>query len=183
MSLKHVRKNGLPGYQLDDMEIFTYNPDDPIAKGKARKFASECGQATQTLESPMFDIKKFYDDEQLVFGWASVAKNKDGTRPIEWQGDEIEMPEMEPAIYDFVLSQGITKEMHRVEKTKGQVVESVVFTKEKMVSMDIPEGTVPEGWWVGFKLTDKDTFMKVKSGIYKMFSIEGRGVRTPMGDE
>lgn len=197
----------------DSGKVYTYNPDDPASQQKARQEAlkqgqaieinkgsaiaenlyasqnqttgtsSEQGQSELPGSSETFDIKKYYDDEQLVFGWASVAKDKDGNRPIEWQGDEIEMDDMEPAVYDFVLSQGITKEMHRVEKARGQVVESVIFTKEKMKAMGIPEGTVPEGWWIGFKLSDKETFMKVKAGIYKMFSIEGKGVRTPIGGD
>lgn len=157
-------------------DVYASQNNTPGSQG-----SSDTGQSGQPGSSETFDIKKYYDDEQLVFGWASVAKDKDGNRPIEWQGDEIEMFEMEPAVYDFVLTQGITKEMHRVEKAKGQVVESVIFTKEKMAAMGIPEGTVPEGWWVGFKLADKDTFMKVKAGIYKMFSIEGKGIRTPIG--
>lgn len=183
MSIKHARAHGLPGYQFDDGDIFVYNADDPIAKGKARQQAMQSGQKHDVVKSPTFDIKKFYEEEQLIFGWASVAKDKEGNRPIEWQGDEIEMSEMEPAIYDFVKDQGITKEMHKVEKARGTVVESVVFTKEKMASMGIPEGTVPEGWWVGFKVNDVATFKKVKAGIYKMFSIEGKGVRSAIGGE
>lgn len=151
-------------------------PKQPTGTSAAEQDKSELGASSE-----MFDIKKYYNDQQLVFGWASVAKDKDGNRPIEWQGDEIEMYEMEPAVYDFVLDQGITKEMHRVEKAKGQVIESVIFTKEKMAAMGIPEGTVPEGWWVGFKLDNKETFQKVKSGEYKMFSIEGTGTRSPIG--
>lgn len=43
--------------------------------------------------------------------------------------------------------------------------------------MGIPEGIVPEGWWVGFQITDRDTWQKVKSGVYQMFSVDGRGQR------
>lgn len=188
MAIKHARFNGKPGYINDKGKIFTYDPNDAVARGQARRdaVAHETTEAVAKgsvvdLTSEVFDIQKYYDDEQLVFGWASVAKDKDGHRPIEWQGDEIEMYEMEPAVYDFVLEQGITKEMHRKESAKGQIVESVIFTKEKMAAMGIPEGVVPEGWWVGFKLEDRETFKKVKDGEYKMFSIEGKGVRTPLG--
>jgi hypothetical protein len=57
------------------------------------------------------------------------------------------------------------------------LVESVMFTKEKMALMGIPEGTVPEGWWIGFKVYDDDVWEKVKSGEYPMFSIEGEAIR------
>lgn len=45
--------------------------------------------------------------------------------------------------------------------------------------MGIPEGTVPTGWWIGFKVTDDDVWAKVKDGTYPMFSIEGEAVRVP----
>lgn len=32
------------------------------------------------------------------------------------------------------------------------LIESMVFTKEKMQLLNIPEGTLPEGWWIGFKV-------------------------------
>ena len=46
--------------------------------------------------------------------------------------------------------------------------------------MGIPEGTVPVGWWIGFKITDDDAWNRVKSGHYKMFSIEGQANRLPV---
>ena len=51
--------------------------------------------------------------------------------------------------------------------------------KQKMEAMGIPEGIVPEGWWVGFKIDDAEAYQKVKSGVYKMLSIEGSGQRVP----
>lgn len=59
------------------------------------------------------------------------------------------------------------------------LVESVIFTPEKIAAMGIPEGTVPAGWWIGFKVTDDDVWAKVKDGTYPMFSIEGEAVRVP----
>ena len=55
----------------------------------------------------------------------------------------------------------------------GTVVESMVFTKEKQEAIGIPEGTVPEGWFITVKINDKDVYAKVKDGTYKMFSIQG----------
>ena len=63
------------------------------------------------------------------------------------------------------------------------LVESVIFTKEKMAAMGIPEGVVPEGWWIGFKVTDDEVWEKVKDGTYPMFSIEGEAVREEVDDE
>ena len=44
------------------------------------------------------------------------------------------------------------------------LIESVVFTEEKMKAMGIPAGTLPVGWWIGFKVLDEDVWEKVKSG-------------------
>ena len=57
------------------------------------------------------------------------------------------------------------------------LVESMVFTKEKQNALGIAEGTIPEGWWIGFKVTDPDVWDKVKDGTYSMFSIEGEAIR------
>ena len=63
------------------------------------------------------------------------------------------------------------------------LVESVVFTEEKMQAMGIPAGTLPIGWWIGFKVTDEDVWEKVKDGTYPMFSIEGEAERVEVEDE
>lgn len=128
------------------------------------------------------EIAKYYDDEQLVFGWASVAKDAKGKRPLDWQNDYIDAEDLEPAVYKFNLDYRETNEMHAGD-VKGSLVESIMFTKEKMTAMGIPEGTVPEGWWVGFKISDRDAYMKVKNHIYKMFSIEGTGQRIEVSEE
>ena len=125
-------------------------------------------------------IEKFYDDEQLVFGWASVAKDATGNRPLDWQGDVIDAEDLEQAVYKFNLEFRESNDMHRLNSTNGTLVESIMFTKEKMAAMGIPEGTIPEGWWCGFKLDDQEAYSKVKNGIYKMFSIEGSATRVPM---
>lgn len=128
-------------------------------------------------------ITKYYDDDQLVFGWASVAKDATGSRPLDWQGDLIDAEDLEPAVYKFNLDFRESNEMHRPNSVNGRLVESIMFTKEKMKVMGIPEGTVPEGWWVGFQIDKKEDYLKVKSGVYKMFSIEGSGQRVDCPDE
>ena len=52
-----------------------------------------------------------------------------------------------------------------------------VFTKEKMQAMGLPEDALPQGWWIGFYIDDDDAWEKIKSGDYRMFSIEGTGTR------
>jgi hypothetical protein len=67
-------------------------------------------------------------------------------------------------------------EMHK-GVSKGTVVESLVLTKEKQQAIGIPEGCVPEGWFITVKVHDKEVFEKVKNGTYRMFSIQGTAKR------
>jgi cation transport regulator ChaB len=127
------------------------------------------------------EIMKSDEDQRLVFGWASVVTDLDGNAVSDYQGDIIRPEELEKAAYAFVHDVRKAGEMHQRTEGVGQLVESVVLTKEKQAAIGIPEGSVPEGWWVGFKLA-QDVFDKVKSGEYKMFSIGGSGVRREIKD-
>lgn len=123
--------------------------------------------------STEMEVKKFREDQQLVFGWASIALTAKGTPPFDWQDDLISPSLLEKAAYDFVLKYRATGENHE-GGVKGTLVESIVFTKEKMAAIGIPEGAVPEGWWVGFYIPSTEVFGKIKDGTYKMFSIQGK---------
>lgn len=95
--------------------------------------------------------------------------------PVQ-EEDIIEPEELENAAYEYVRLYGDGGEMHE----RGGVavlIESVVFTEEKMQVMGIPEGALPAGWWIGFKITDEEVWQKVKDGTYPMFSIEGEAER------
>lgn len=123
------------------------------------------------------DIEKRDDEKQMVFGWASLAKDKDGNDVVDKQGDVLEdIDQMETVAYDFVLHSRDGGEMH-VRKGVSTLVESFVSTPEKWEALGIPEGTLPTGWWVGFKVNDSDVWSKVKKGEYKMFSVHGSGMR------
>lgn len=124
-------------------------------------------------------IAKANDDQNLVFGWANVALKADGNIPLDWQGDVIPPQVLESAAYQFVLKYRETGERHMGDCV-GYLVESMMFTKEKMQTLGIPEGTLPEAWWIGFYIPDDDVYAKVKSGQYRMFSIEGRAMRNPI---
>mgnify|MGYP004649254357 FL=1 len=114
---------------------------------------------------------------QLVFGWANVSVQEDGTTPMDWQGDMIETSVLESAAYNFVLEHGLANQEHEYGTECGWLVESMMFTKDKMAAMGIPEGTIPEGWFVGFYIPDPVVYQKVLDGEYNMFSIEGRARR------
>ena len=132
-----------------------------------------------------FKVVKSDDERQLVFGWASVAIRTDGDQIIDLQQDVVDPDVLENAAYRFAEFYRQSGEMHEegVPKTAGVLIESVVFTKEKMWAMGIPEGYVPEGWWIGFHVLDHDVWQKVKDGQYTMFSIEGDAIRREIPTE
>ena len=135
------------------------------------------------VEKNSFSIYKADEDKRLIFGWASVAVRTDGEQVVDLQKDMIDTEDLEEAVYDYVLEFRDSGEEHIADlRKKGRMVESVIFTKEKMKAMGIPEGTVPEGWWIGFYIDDDDAWEKVKNGTYQMFSIEGQGVREEVKD-
>lgn len=124
----------------------------------------------------LFDITKSKEDEGLVSGWASVAINADGSLPLDWQDDVIDPAELEKAASKFMEDYRGSGVMHEGEQ-QGIVVESIVFTKEKQEILGIPEGCVPEGWFITVKVTNPEVFKAVKEGKYRMFSIQGHAKR------
>ena len=128
-----------------------------------------------------FSIYKTDDDKRLVFGWASISITVDGEQLEDRQKDMIDPEDLEEAVYDYVLNFRDTGEEHiPTMRKKGKLVESCVFTAEKQKAMGIPEGTLPIGWWIGFKIEDDAAWERVKNGTYKMFSIEGKANREPV---
>lgn len=143
------------------------------------------GLSVKNAESTQqFHIYKADDDKRLIFGWGSVAIRTDGEQVVDLQNDLIDPEDLEEAVYEYVLDfrDGGEEHIPKLRK-KARLVESVVFTKEKMKAMGIPEGTVPEGWWLGFYIDDDEAWKKVKNGTYQMFSIEGQGIREEVKDD
>lgn len=111
--------------------------------------------------------------EKQVFGFANVAVKRDGLPLVDLQADEIPADVLEKAAYDFVLRFRESGEMHEEVCSKGALIESVMITPEKLAAWGLAEDAVAPRWWVGFQL-DAETFKKVASGQYRMFSIQGR---------
>lgn len=129
-----------------------------------------------------FKIQKLDEDKRLVFGWANVSVTVNGELVEDYQEDMIDPEELEEAAYKFAELHRDGGEMH--ERTGIAVmVESVMFTEEKQEAMGIPTGTLPVGWWIGFRVTDDDVWEKVKSGEYSMFSIGGEAIREEIEDD
>lgn len=147
---------------------------------------------------PEFQIAKIDDAERLVFGFANVSVAKStaagsgGHEIFDLQKDSIPPAELEKAAYQFVLDFREADADHKGPAI-GQLVESMVFTPEKLAKLatDPVSGAVnsealailkqalPCRWWVGFKL-EPQAYAAVKSGKYRMFSIAGEADRTDL---
>ena len=142
---------------------------------------SETAPTSVTPDNRDWTIIKSEDDKKLVFGWASISITAGGEQLEDLQHDLINPEDLEEAVYEYVLNFRDTGEEHRPNlRKKGKLVESCVFTAEKQKAMGLPEGVLPVGWWIGFKIEDDEAWEKVKNGTYRMFSIEGRAQRVPV---
>lgn len=125
-----------------------------------------------------FHLAKADEEQRLVFGWASIADRADGQPVVDWQEDIVGIDELEHAAYEFVQFYREGSDMHlRGGHDIATLIESMVLTPDKIRALHIPEGALPSGWWVGFRVTDDDVWAKVKDGTYRMFSIEGTARR------
>lgn len=129
-----------------------------------------------TIDVP---ISKMDPDQRLAFGWANVAFRKDGTLVLDRQGDFVDdVGELEKTAYHYVLESRDAGQDHG-RRGVAQLVESMVFTPEKLEKMGLAPDAVPLGWWTGYKVHDDEVWKGVKDGTYPMFSIHGMGRRTP----
>ena len=188
--LKALKKNGI---KLEDT-FRVYKPHMTLAyiyPGKLYKLSKinvtgsikklVIGHGIESSHENNYTIFKTDEDKRLVFGWASISITLAGEQLEDRQEDIIDPEDLEEAAYEYVLEFRDTGEEHIPSmRKKGKLVESCVFTAEKQKAMGIPEGTVPVGWWIGFKIEDDAAWERVKNGTYKMFSIEGKANRIPI---
>lgn len=128
-------------------------------------------------------ISKTDEDQRTVFGWASITE-VDGAPVIDRQGDMIEMEELSKAAYDYVVSSRKGGHQHQRDASDmplevSDMIESVVFTPEKIEKMGLPT-TTPLGWWVGYKVRDENIWQSIKKGDITGFSVHGKGKRVPV---
>lgn len=121
-------------------------------------------------------FEKVDTDQRLAFGWLYQCKRADGSLVVDHSGEIIEIEELEKATYRFALESRRAGEMHKIIGV-GRLVEVICFTPEKKRALGIPDGLLPDGTWVGFKIDDDGVWAGVKSGRYKMLSLGGRAIK------
>lgn len=194
--LKELKNNGLPIQDTFDeynphMTLAYIDPDEEFELKEINETVTiknltegfETDEASSKENQSTFNIAKTDDDKRLVFGWALVAKDKDGNVIRDHQNDIVDEDDLEEGAYEYVLNFRDSGEEHLPGlRKKARMVESCVFTEEKQKALGIPEGIVPTGWWIGFYVDDDEAWNKIKNGTYKMFSIEGKAIRVPVDE-
>lgn len=118
-------------------------------------------------------ITKTEAAQRLVFGFANVPVARDGSVVVDRHNEEIDNGSLEKAAYDYVLYYREGGEEHK-KLGVARLVESVYLTAEKVKAMGLTDTTFQgAAWWVGFKVSDDETWAKVQSGALSCFSIGG----------
>ena len=160
-------------------------PAAPPVQGAVTPPAPKVSKADEQTFTVVTEIAKFDDDEKTVFGWASITE-VDGQPVVDRQGDMIDTEEMAKAAYEYVVGSRVGGHQHRRDEDGSalkvsDMIESVVFTPEKIAKMGLPADT-PIGWWVGYRVSDDTIWKAVRAGEITGFSIHGRGKRIPVGE-
>ena len=184
-----------PGYKYGESgHCYTYTKDDENSRKEAKKKAILQGVAIEGgnphLEKADYeDLVEDYniepesmikDEEQhLLFGWAYVSHNADGTQVVDHSGEfvkEENFGDLEMATYAYNIAFRDGDIRHNC-KASGVLIESLVMTKEKQKAMGIPDGIVPTGVWLGFYFPEDKDWNTIKSMKKPMFSLYGSAVK------
>jgi hypothetical protein len=118
-----------------------------------------------------FEVIRKDEAARRVFGWFSVAADKDGKTLVDRQGDVIDIADLEEAASTFLKEYRQGGQQHE-GGAPNRLIASLVFTPEVQQALGIPPGVLPQGWFGAFEIGD-DVFGKLAKGELLMFSIEG----------
>jgi hypothetical protein len=149
------------------------------------KTTNDKDKKDKPVSKSIFTISKAYEDKKQVFGWFLVSadwEQENGKwvlkQLVDHQQDAIDESELEKMAYTYVLKYRDSGVMHESnKKIIGKCIESMCWTIEKQIAMNIPQGLIPIGWWGGFQITDESIWNRIKNGELKDFSIEGMATR------
>lgn len=147
---------------------YTFVPDE---KGVKKEYEVE---ATGT-------ISKIDEERRNIFGWAYVSHDADGNVNVDKSGEFVDDTwELEKAAYNFVVKSR-SGDFDHTNLKSSEMIESMVFTPEKIEKMGLPAGIMPTGWWVGFHFEDEKDWEEAKKR--PAFSIHGKGQRKEVPDD
>ncbi len=134
--------------------------------GKGDTFAPVPHALAKQDSPPVVQIKKFDEEEQLVYGEVYAPSLPDT------QGDFMTRAEIQKMAHSFMQRGLVTK--IDVQHTRE---ESGCYVVESFIARDGDDTFIPGSWVLGVKVPDPLVWSLVKSGELNGFSLDGEGVR------
>lgn len=155
---------------------FEFQPVNDVARTpELADVIRATGEAIARVVEAHGVISKMDEERHHIFGWAYVTHDKDGNVVVDKSGEFVDdYEEIEKAAYHFVVNSR-AGDMDHTNLKSAEMIESMVFTPEKIEKMNLPAGSVPTGWWVGFHIPDDDDWEEAKKR--KAFSVHGKGMK------
>jgi uracil-DNA glycosylase len=115
-------------------------------------------------------IFKADEERRLVYGVISESDMVDA------QGDVMSARTIEDMAHDYLIRSRKFDERHNWKAVAATLVESWIVREDTYLFGQLVKAV---SWVIGVKVFDDMIWQKVKSGVYKAFSIGGKGVRVP----
>lgn len=129
-------------------------------------FASAINVAGTSRHSSEVSIKKFDEEQQLVYGEVYAPGFPDS------QGDFMTRDEIQKMAHEFMRKGLVTKiDVQHTRKESG------CYVVESFIARDDDTVFIPGSWVMGVKIPDGEVWALVKSGELNGFSLDGMGIR------
>lgn len=171
----YAREDMEEGYDEDELEEESDSESDDLLERVIYAIVQALNKGADMNDTfvKTADVIKVDGERRIAWGWASVSTLK-GELVVDRQGDTITPTEMEKMADGFMASARTAKAMHAGEGV-GEVLHSLPLTAELAKALGLE--TDREGWIIGMKIHDDDTWSKFKSGELAAFSIGGKAKR------
>lgn len=121
----------------------------------------------EEFHAPIF---KADEERRLVYG---VIAESD---MIDAQGDVMNARTIEDMAHDYMIRSRKFDDRHNWKQVAAMLVESWIVREDTNL---FGQPVKAISWVIGVKVFDDMIWQKIKSGVYKAFSIGGKGVRVP----
>jgi len=121
----------------------------------------------EEFHAPIF---KADEERRLVYG---VIAESD---MIDAQGDVMSARTIEDMAHDYMIRSRKFDDRHNWKQVAAMLVESWIVREDTNLFGQLVKAI---SWVIGVKVFDDMIWQKIKSGVYKAFSIGGKGVRVP----
>lgn len=145
-------------------EIFDGSKYLNVAPGK--RVAVTEGNGVKKSWEKVVQIKKTFDEKQIVIGEVYVPYDPSDASTVDTQNMYATAEEIEKAAYEFMEKYRQIDKQHNFKPGYGVVVESYIA---KAGDPMFKEGS----WVLGVRVTDNDVWSKIKSGEITGFSLAG----------